>query len=198
MGEVSSAHEFLSGLTLDRDNLTFHCAPEPQSPSTLSSPLSSLESDEEEGDLTPPADSFTPLSSLDSDDDLLRGSHNVSLPAPRVHLSLSSKSDDEGDVPAESRGHWPPHFPEVPHTHEAAMSAIVAEGGKGGPVVKMEVDTEELNYDNGYEVDYIEVDRDGLRTVRDCVGAVFDPDSVCRFCAYASQVLPYPFCSQLN
>jgi hypothetical protein len=58
----------------------------------------------------------------------------------------------------------------------------VAEGGKGGPVVKMEVDTEELNYDNGYEVDYIEVDRDGLRTVRDCVGAVFDPDSVCRFC----------------
>ncbi|KAJ7804453.1 hypothetical protein B0H14DRAFT_3486196 [Mycena olivaceomarginata] len=43
------AHEFLSGLTLDRDNLTFHFAPEPQSPSAMSSPLSSLESDEEEG-----------------------------------------------------------------------------------------------------------------------------------------------------
>ncbi|KAJ7682496.1 hypothetical protein DFH06DRAFT_1119728 [Mycena polygramma] len=59
------------------------------------------------------------------------------------------------------------------------------------PEVKMEVDSDdgddelEDDDDDGNEVGYIEVGPDGLRTVRDCVAAVFDPDEdpdVCRFC----------------
>jgi hypothetical protein len=64
------------------------------------------------------------------------------------------------------------------------------------PVVKMEVDSErggaeeedededDEDDEDGNEVGYIEVGPDGLRTVRDCVSAVFDPERnfVCRFC----------------
>ncbi|KAJ6490298.1 hypothetical protein C8R47DRAFT_1124134 [Mycena vitilis] len=90
-----------------------------------------------------------------------------------------------------------------PEAHEAVTPpldappavALAPDEEAPEPEVKMEVvdsddGPDELEDDDdededGNEVGYIEVGPDGLRTVRDCVAAVFDPDEdpdVCRFC----------------
>ncbi|KAF7352530.1 hypothetical protein MVEN_01218000 [Mycena venus] len=70
-----------------------------------------------------------------------------------------------------------------------AVARVKAE--EEAPTVKMEVDEDggdeeedEDEEEDGNEVDYIELGPDGLRTAKDCVAAVFDPDKnfVCRFC----------------
>ncbi|KAK7000998.1 hypothetical protein R3P38DRAFT_3613112 [Favolaschia claudopus] len=62
------------------------------------------------------------------------------------------------------------------------------------PIVKMEVDEsgaggdddedDEEEEEGGNEIDYIELGPDGLRTVEDCIAAIFTPKNnyVCRFC----------------
>ncbi|KAK7061988.1 hypothetical protein R3P38DRAFT_2832734 [Favolaschia claudopus] len=61
------------------------------------------------------------------------------------------------------------------------------------PIVKMEVDESGAGEDDGdddeeeeggNEIDYIELGPDGLRTVEDCIAAIFTPKNnyVCRFC----------------
>ncbi|KAJ7791654.1 hypothetical protein B0H14DRAFT_191469 [Mycena olivaceomarginata] len=94
--------------------------------------------------------------------------------------------------------------PSPPVRSGVAVAADVSSSVKGNagdlsrvkeeetPTVKMEIDDgrgggeedEEEEDDDGNEVDYIELDQDGLRTIKDCVAAMFDPENnyVCRFC----------------
>jgi hypothetical protein len=130
--------------------------------------------------------------------------------ATETHMDVVPEMQDRGSPPALPDASSPPEPhealtpPLASSTFGVAVAADVSSSVNGNagdlsrvkeeetPTVKMEIDDgrgggeedEEEEDDDGNEVDYIELDQDGLRTIKDCVAAMFDPENnyVCRFC----------------
>ncbi|KAJ7909872.1 hypothetical protein B0H13DRAFT_2489697 [Mycena leptocephala] len=163
--------------------------------SLAKSPLLNVDPENEEDLSSPTAKAHrSPLSSMSDDEDKDEGH----VAQPRVYRSpaLSNMADGEGNP--ESDIHEPatpaPFLANklcVTHGLQIGCRDQLKKGNEADPVVKIEVDIKEnMNHVDGYEVEFIEVDKDMLRTIHDCVNPVFEPDGVCKFCVAQYQRAP--------
>ncbi|KAJ7502282.1 hypothetical protein B0H11DRAFT_2365631 [Mycena galericulata] len=194
-GQNANREEEGLGLSLNRDI-----------GSLAKSPLLKVDPENEEDLSSPTAKAHrSPLSTISDDQAKTKAtSLSVSLRSPclftffnftfpdvaRVYRSpaLSNMTDGEGNPESDI------HEPATPapflanklcgtHGLQIGCRDQLKKGNEADPVVKIEVDIKEnMNHVDVYEVEFIEVDKDMLRTIHDCVNPVFEPDGVCEFC----------------